>query len=463
MEITWLGALLIPAGIVLLLVAPKWLQTLTVFSIPFTATSLLDSSSGVPLSPLQFFGALFIIRQFVSPRAGRIFRFSRGDRSQWLMVLFMGVAVMSMIMPLIIHGRLSVSSNQLHDLYEEPLQLTARNIKNPAPVIFGVVLSMCLISTNNTAQKISSTIRVYVLAGIFVSLWGYFQFICDSVLNIQYPYYLFNNAQIESMQGYAWQIEIGGDFYSRISSVTHEASIFSKYLLTVLPIVLVSVWLRRPLFSIFRDKCVLILLLGILVLTTSTTAYFGVICSILLTAFLLRYLHVIGWRWAGYVGLISAACFVSYKESPIFEDFVNALLLMKYESGSAIERTLSVVNSWDYFRQYPILGVGWAMVTSHNLITFLLVSAGVIGLTVFMVLCVYVLHRSVQTLKLVSVGRAAQDRGALVLVAGLVICLATLILMGILTGLEFYLGYFYFVISMLIASNLVFQSEAADA
>jgi len=93
----------------------------------------------------------------------------------------------------------------------------------------------------------------------------------------------------------------------------------------------------------------------------------------------------------------------------------------------------------------------------------LLVSAGVIGLTVFMVLCVYVLHRSVQTLKLVSVGRAAQDRGALVLVAGLVICLATLILMGILTGLEFYLGYFYFVISMLIASNLVFQSEAADA
>jgi O-antigen ligase len=463
MEITWLGALLIPLGVLLLAVAPKWLQPITVFSIPFTATSLLNSSSGVPLSPLQFFGTLFVIRQLFSSRFGRILRVKREDRSQLLLLLFMSVAVLSMIMPLIINGKILVSSSQLHDLYEEPLRLTVHNIKNPLPVIFGVILSMCLIFANNTPEKIRSTIKVYVMAGVFVGLWGYFQFLCDSVLNIQYPYYLFNNALIETMQGYGWQIEIGGDLYSRISSVTHEASIFSKYLLTVLPLVLVAVWLRRPLFSIFRDRCVLVMLVGILVLTTSTTAYFGMICSVFLTAFLLRHLRAIGWRWAIYVGLISAVCFVAYRVSPVFQDFVDALLLMKYESGSALERTLSVINSWEYFRQYPILGVGWAMVTSHNLITFLLVSSGIVGLIMFMILCVYVFYRSLQTLRRINVNRVLKDRGMLVLVSGLVVSLITLVLMGILTGLEFYLGYFYFVLSMLIASNLVVLSQRANA
>src|SRR6267154_354981 len=278
MEITWLGFLLLPLGAIFFIVVPRWLYIITVFSIPFTATSLLNTQSGVPLSPLQFFGLLFIVRQLFSSRTGRITKESPEDHSKSLLMLFLGVVVLSMIMPLIIDGKLLVSSNQLNDLYEEPLRLTAHNIKYPVPVIFGAILSICLISVNDTAEKIRSTIKVYVLAAVFASLWGYFQFLCNNVLKVEYPYYLFNNALTESMQGYAWQIEVGGDLYSRISSVTHEASIFSKYLLTVLPILVVSVWLRRPLFSIARDRLVLVILTGVLVLTTSATAYVGIIC-----------------------------------------------------------------------------------------------------------------------------------------------------------------------------------------
>ncbi len=463
MEITWLGALLIPLGVLLLAVAPKWLQAITVFSIPFSATSLLNSSSGFPLSPLQFFGTLFIARQLFSSRIGRTLRVSREDRSQLFLILFLGVVILSMIMPLIINGRLLVSSNQINDLYEEPLRLTVHNVKYPLPVIFGVIFSICLIAANNTPEKIRSTIKVYVLAGVFVSLWGYFQFLCDSVLHIEYPSYLFNNALVESMQGYGWQIEIGGDFYSRISSVALEASIFSKYLLTVLPIVVVSVWLRKPLFGIARDKCVLVILTGILLLTTSTTAYFGTICVFLVTAVLLKYLRVIGWRCGIYLGFGAIICVVSYKEFPVFQDFVDALLLMKYESGSGVERALSAINAWEYFKEYPILGVGWAMVTSHNLVTFLLANSGIIGLIMFMVLFFYVIHRSIKTLLLVKLNRSLLDKGILTLALGLIVCLITLVVTGVFTGLEFYLGYFYFVLSMLIASNLVIRSQEGRA
>jgi hypothetical protein len=463
MEITWLGALLIPLGILLLAVAPKWLQPIAVFSIPFTATSLLNSSSGFPLSPFQFFGTLFIARQLFSRRLSQTLRSSREDRSQLFLILFLSVVILSMIMPLIINGRLLVSSNQISDLYEEPLQLTVHNIKYPLPVIFGVIFAICLISTNDTPEKIRSTIKVYVLAGVFVSLWGYFQFLCNSLFHIEYPYYLFNNSLIESMQGYGEQIEIGGDFYSRISSVALEPSMFSKYLLTVVPIVVVSVWLRKPLFGIARDRWALVILLGVLMLTTSSTAYFGIICILLVTVVLLKSLHVIGWRWVIYLGFGAIICVVSYKESPVFQDFVNALLLMKYESGSGLERALSAINAWAYFKEYPILGVGWAMVTSHNLVTFLLANSGIIGLTMFMVLFVYVTRSSIRTLLRVNLNQPKFDKGMLILILGLVICLITLVLIGVLTGLEFYLGYFYFVLSMLIASNLVIRSHALDS
>lgn len=463
MEITWIGVLSLLIGAMLFAVAPKWLHTITVFAIPFTATSLLNTQSGVPLSPLQFFGALFIVRHMLTSKIVRIRKLSYPDHSKLLLILFLGVVILSMIMPLIIDGRLLVSSNQLTDLYDEPLRLTVHNVKNPFPVIFGVILSICLIQKNNTTEKIRSTMKVYVIAGVFVSLWGYFQFLCNSVLNIEYPTFLFNNAVLESMQGYASQIEVGGDLYSRISSVTHEASIFSKYMLTVLPIMVVSVWLRRPLFSISRDKIVLSILIGVLILTTSATAYLGIVCLLLVTAIILGRLHLIGWRWVTYVGCAGILFALLYSTSPVFQNIADDALILKYESGSALDRTLSIVNSWEYFKQYPVLGVGWAVVTSHSLLTFLLVSTGIVGFATFFMLIFYVIHRSLQTLGKFNPNGGVPGGSVLVLGAGLVVGLITLVVMGIFTGLEFYLGYFYFILSMLIALNLATRSQLDGA
>src|SRR5437667_5240781 len=108
MEITWLGVLLFPVGAICFLVAPKWLQVITVFSVPFTATSLLNTHSSVPVSPLLFFGSLFIARQLLSSKTGRVTKVSHGDHSQLLLVLFLGIVVLSMTMPLIIDGKLLI-------------------------------------------------------------------------------------------------------------------------------------------------------------------------------------------------------------------------------------------------------------------------------------------------------------------------------------------------------------------
>ena len=171
---------------------------------------------------------------------------------------------------------------------------------------------------------------------------------------------------------------------------------------------------------------------------------------------------MIGWRWVRYAGFVAIVLLTLYFKLPVFQDFVDALLFMKYESGSGLQRALSVVNSWEYFKQYPILGVGWAMVTSLNLLTFLLVSTGVVGFASFFMLIFYVLRRSLQTLSQFNPNAGARDSSELVLVAGLVVGLITLIVIGILTGLEFYLGYFYFVLSMLVALNIATRSKLGE-
>ncbi len=297
MEITWQGFVLLPLGLLLFAGFPGGLYRFTIVSIPFTATSLLNTASGVPLSPLQYFGLLFVSRQLLSFWVGCGPKKSRWDSVHYLLIAFLLVVVSSMIMPLIIDGALWVSTNQLNDLHDEPLRLNSSNIKYPAPVVFGVLLALALIGRNDTIEKIRGTIKLYVLAGLFVSLWGWGQFLCNSVLMVEYPYYIFNNAVVVTMQGYKSLVEIGGQLYPRVSSVTHEASIFAKYLLTVVALVLSAVWLKRPLFGSGRDKIILCILAGTLVITLSSTAYLGLLCTVLVTGALLLWYHLIGWRW----------------------------------------------------------------------------------------------------------------------------------------------------------------------
>ncbi len=460
MQITWLGILFIPLGVVFFAAAPKWLYSIVVFSIPFTATSLLNTASGVPLPPFLFFGLLFIANQVLKLIRNGSFSFLMyGDRSLLLLILFMGTVMLSMIMPLIIDGSLMVSTNQLNDLYDVPVQLTAQTAKYPIPVVFGVILSLLLVFRNDSIKKLQSTIKIYVVSGVFVSLWAYLQFMCNNVLGIEYPYYIFNTAVAEAMKGYTQTFHFEGEFIPRVSSVAHEPSIFAKYLLTVIPVMVVFVLMKRRLFGGSRDKLVLLVLVGALLITTSTSAYLGLVCISVVTAMLMgRYRSGVR-RWIIGLGLVSIIMGAAYAWFPLFQEVLDSMIFTKHESGSALDRYLSVTSSWEYFLMYPILGVGWAMVTCHDLIVNLLVSTGVVGLAAFIMLVSYVIRRSFRTLYICNHGEGGKHNDLFVLSTGLLISFITLIVIGIVTGLEFYLGYFYFILSMLIAANIVGRAK----
>jgi len=375
-------------------------------------------------------------------------------------MLFMAVVILSMIMPLWIDGRLQISSNQLANLYMEPLRLNEHNIKNPLTVIVGVVFVTFLVWANDTERKLLSTIKAYVIGGVGTALWGLFQFLCSHVLDIEYPYYLFNNAKTESTQGFLQQLEIDGQFVARVSSVTNEPSILAKYLLTVIPILLTSVWMKHALFSQRWDKVCLGVVIVTLVLATSTTGYLGLVAVFFVTSVVLNRYHPTALRFLGWILFVGVLVGSSIVIFPQVAEVLTVVTLEKASSGSFLERVLSIITSWGYFLEYPVLGVGWAMVTSTDVIVNLLANSGVLGLATFSSLVIYVVLRTLQGLNFYVQKNGLEKHGhALIISLGLLISLVVSLMVGELTGIEFYLGYFYFTIGMLVAANRIVRAS----
>jgi O-antigen ligase len=74
-------------------------------------------------------------------------------------------------------------------------------------------------------------------------------------------------------------------------------------------------------------------------------------------------------------------------------DIIASLVLGKGESYSGIARAYTIALAAQYFLQYPILGLGWGSVTSHDLIFKLLSNTGIIGFWAFSVFLISLFRR----------------------------------------------------------------------
>jgi hypothetical protein len=302
MGVTWLGAVLLPAGLLTMLLAPKMLLPMAVFFAGFTASSVFDLPSGQQISAVHLMALFFVINHFLRSSIWKGMVVSMdGDKSVFLLFFFMVVVSMSMLMPALIDGRLSISSNTLVDLYEEPLYLSARTIGRPFPLFFGMIFVFFMLSALDTEAKIKATVKALLVSGAFIAVWGLFQFACFYLLRIDYPDYIFNNSKLETAQGFAQNLGVAGLEIKRISSVTHEPSVLAKFLLTVVPVLLSALLFKTPIFSRAKDRIALGLCIAVIFLSTSSTGYFGLLACFMICGLIVRrYRPVAGrlMRWS---------------------------------------------------------------------------------------------------------------------------------------------------------------------
>jgi hypothetical protein len=383
MEITPIGWVLLPLALILFFSAPKMLYTLTIFFLPFSATAIAnigsDSSSGVQASML--FGSLWILKELPGIPSALSTQERRPLHTPLFQLgLFACIAVVSLIMPVWINGHLVIESPDIGDWASAPLHFSATHITQTLYLIYGILLCVLVANKNCDALQFWSTLRVFLVSAVFVSLWGFFQLACW-VFNFEYPVYIFNTSTTESALGYTQKIQELG--IQRISSVATEPSMFAQCLLVAMVVSLFALLSPRPLFSRMGDRLVAVTILGALLITTSTTAYVGL--AIVFAMFLVG-LWYLGKLRSGYVlamfALGGLVCYIYLAYVPV-QDVLQSMLLEKGESYSALSRVNSVLLARSYFIEYPVLGVGWGSVTSHDLIFKLLSNTGAVGLCTF--------------------------------------------------------------------------------
>ncbi len=461
MSVTLVGALIIPVALCAWVLAPHWLYALAIFSVPFSATALINiapDSIGFGVQAYILLGGLWMLRMLVDTMLRGSEKISREVQLPLTLLVGFGlVVVASLAMPWWIDGRIDIIRPDRTEAYwlgsSYPLYFSAQHLTQTVYVLFGIALTVALVFANQTLASWWRTLRIYVTSLLFVSAWGWFQWFCYR-FGVEYPT-LFNNSVSRSALGFDTEIE----GLQRVSSVAVEPSIMAQTLLIAIPFLLFAILFRTPLLGRWRDRIALGLIVSALLISTALSGYIGLG---LISVVALVVLVTVGRLPLGYVALALLApigLVVSYAVSPTVQDLVERLALNKLGSLSGSERLTSIRLAWDYFVRYPFLGVGWGSVTSHDLLARLLANSGMTGLLLFVgtvIAALSHLGRRLQTGFVTSTSGIALTVGLGTLVSALAffgVC--------ILTSFPYVFGHFWLLLALLIASPAALTSARA--
>jgi hypothetical protein len=378
MEVYFIGYLVIPLGIFYFLRSPLKLYELTIFSIPFTGTAIFKISNASfnmeGITPSMFLGVLCLIRHFTSILTKGKIVLNKNLLSGMIALFCLAlVAGLSLVMPAIISGDISVL-DAYGGLYQytksKPLYLKFQFVTQVGYFVFGCLLAYYFALKNRTTQELQRSIQVYLYASLFVCCWGLFELL-SFYLNIPYPGFLFN--QISAGQGNTLVLE----GRPRISSVALEPSILSQQLLTVIPLLFWPIWDKRQYLQKPNIKILLFLIVVVLLLCVSATAFIGLaaFCGLVIFQLSLRK------KWSSkFIYLLLFGGVAAIFATPVL---INKIL-SKVGAFSGAERILAITAGWDYFSQYPVLGIGWGVFPSWDLIICILTGMGIVGLFIFL-------------------------------------------------------------------------------
>jgi hypothetical protein len=447
MHVTWMGWLLLALAPALVTLAPGTLYPLTVLLIPFSATAVANVDTpegGSGVQPYIFVGVLWALTEILAMlRRGSMLVPKGRGYSIALLLTFALAALASLVMPVIIDGSLSILSPELLSPESTPLRFTWRHITQGLYLLFGITLTLLVAIKNVDPRWRMQTLKASAVAATFVSVWGWLQWFCYQ-LGVSYPAAIFNNSVTKSAVGYDRVIEDLGVL--RVSSVAVEPSMLAQYLLTIFPLLLLSVAQRRTVWSPWFDKVALLLVSSTLLISTSASAYTGLGLALGLTVYALYRLGTLRARHLATIAASLVAAILAFTFSTSVRAWVSEILLTKAATYSGAERVSSVVKAWDYFTQYPLLGVGWGSVTSHDLVVKLLANTGVLGLFAFSLFASYLVVR----LRLTGAGMAG-SRADQFWRAGVLISIVTLLALSILTGFDYVFGHVWLVFGLAIA------------
>jgi hypothetical protein len=447
-QITFPGYIWLPLGLIVFFVSSTSLLYITIFFANFSVTSLINSPNGAPFVIYYYFGILLFIRVFlISLINGNLnIKILFTNKNLNNLMLWQFIIVISLITPYLVNGNFIVDNMKLDNIESYPITLTIQSIKNLFPTIFGINLIFLIYLISNNMSKLIALIKIYILSILFISIYGICEYICN-ILDIYFPYFIFNSIENGTSQIIGTTISDGK--YLRISSLALEPSVLAQIILSALPYPILSLFFKKYIFNFILDSLILLIFLTTLFITTSSTAIIG----LFLLFFILNYvIRKVDFKKSSpkYLIYISSFLLLTYL---FFGNYLINLILEKINSFSYSERLYSITHAFNYFLEFPILGLGWTSVTSHDLFVLILSNSGLIGFFVFFRLIYMAINESLKNIKLLNKNLKYYSNSYSVILITLISSFLILILVFCFTEFTYYLLNFYISFAFLITFN----------
>jgi len=450
MHITPIGLLLIPFGILAAISFPRILFASILFFAPFTATAVVNVGSGQNASGITVYVylAILLMLRGLCESLWRLRVAIPRAISKPVMYLFLFFAVcgVSIAMPLWIDGKLEIMSPVLIDMTTTPLYFSSKNVTGLIYLLLGVCTATAVARKTVKPQEFAAAIRICMWSGLFVAIWALLQLVCY-LLHIPYPAFLFNSSAAPSAQGFIGTLNEGS--LRRLSSVAVEPSIMAASLLGILPFCLAAFTGSGQVLSRRTDKWILAIMVAALVLSTSSTALIGLfVIAMIYVRYNIKFrkLSVV---WLILPLILGGLCVVAYLFVPPVTALLNVTLLDKAGGYSALERSKTIIYAFSYFLQYPILGVGWSSVTSHDTIVRLLANCGLLGLLAFTAIIGSITIRLLRRVSQFKNKAEAFSNPAFLLYIALVVT----IVVAVIDGFPYVFGYFWVTLGLAISAS----------
>lgn len=490
------GLLILVLSMAVMALRPKYIYWVAIFSIPFSATAVVNFyRTGADASALMapvYFAILVLIGDGWSNWHG-LAQYRAAGKYGVLIVAFLVVVVFSWTMPYLLSPNVVICSPDLQKTDCAPLSFSFKEITQTAYLAIWMLFSVVVMKLSARESGFRVAINAVAWSVAFVSLWGMMQWFFYHY-GYEYPKDFFNNSASRYAIGYL------GDFsqlhIKRVSSVAVEPSILAQYMLVAIPLLLarfvhvVGLWPRVGYGASLFLGCMA------LVATATTTAIVGLV--LMLCLFLLAWLcGLVSQSLVKVLLTVVALTFLAYQTVyPNVDRLVDVLVLDKVKTFMAIqalvpkaettkaetskvetlksladgeissystaERAGATKNAWVAFKSSPILGVGWRNTTSYDLVVTLLANTGLVGLVVFFLIPAYVLTGLARIILADKKSRTNSFNNA-DLTASLMIALVINLIINQMTGFGFVYGQFWLLLGFSAAMPLMLKRTGINS
>jgi len=404
MQITPIGYIFIPLGIIIYFFKKKYLFWAAILAMPLWNSSVLYVKviTFYFRTPF-FFMSLLIVNNIVNTfTTGKWFKQKRIEDT--FLVLFMFISGLSLLMPLIING--DVSTYSINDGLtpipsKTPLYFGIINITQYLFLIFCCMYFFVLRKEIATKKRIESIINIMISLGIVAVVSGILHVIFTSCNRpeISLNFYRFMGAPDLSFARKMLFKKV-----PQMYSLLGEPGQMALFLVAPLGFTCIKFLSTENLLKTDKYSIFLILMITCLLISTSTAAHASIIVFLLSFLFIsklkiptFRYIKAII-KIALVVGLSICLAYAIYYVffNYSFSDFTKNTHVAKVslQFGSGPARWHYAVENFNIFFKYPFLGVGIGSCNSSSMITALLSNTGILGTVSFLLFNFFIFKKT---------------------------------------------------------------------